>query len=377
MTTHATADATRRYAARFAASAAAGHYREPIGCGTPDEAAPLLSSIGIGTYLGEPDSPTDAAYTDAIVGAFEGGINVVDTAINYRFQRSERAIGAALRNLAARGFSREEIVLCTKGGFLTPDGVMPEDVDSYFSREYVDPGILDPAQISGGCHCMDPKFLNDQLDRSLKNLGVDCVDIYYLHNPETQLDDVPRDEFARRLRAAFAWLESTCASGKIHYYGMATWNGFRQPPEAKDFLSLTQIEGLAREAAGGPHHFRFVQLPFNLAMTEALTRPNQPLDGGTTTMIEAAEAFGISIMASASLLQGKMAKGLPKFIRDTLGLTNDAERSLQFVRSAPCIKTALVGMSSVAHVRANLRVIGEPLATAEQFSGLFVKGGKT
>ena len=304
MTTRATAEATRRYAARFAASAAAGHYREPIGCGTPDEAAPLLSSLGIGTYLGEPDVPTDAAYTAAVVAAIEGGINVIDTAINYRFQRSERAIGAALRNLAGRGFPREEIVLCTKGGFLTPDGVMPEDVDSYFAREYIDPGILDPQQIAAGCHCMTPKFLADQLDRSLKNLGVDCVDIYYLHNPETQLDpesqpNVPRDEFARRIRAAFEFLESACAAGKIHYYGMATWNGFRQPPEAKDFLSLTQMEGLAREAASGPHHFRFVQLPFNLAMTEALTRPNQPLDGGTTTMIEAAEAFGISLMASA------------------------------------------------------------------------------
>src|SRR5437868_3436600 len=103
MTTHATAEATRRYAARFAASAAAGHYREPIGCGTPDEAAPLLSSLGIGTYLGEPDSPTDAAYTEAVVAAIEGGINVVDTAINYRLQRSERSIGAALRNLARAG----------------------------------------------------------------------------------------------------------------------------------------------------------------------------------------------------------------------------------------------------------------------------------
>ena len=212
--------------------------------------------------------------------------------------------------------------------------------------------------------------------------GVDCVDIYYLHNPETQLGEVTRMEFSRRLRAAFEFLESACAAGKIRYFGMATWNGFRQPAKARDFLSLAETERLAREAAGGPHHFRFVQLPFNLAMTEALTRPNQPLDGdkggavtpavaSSVTMVEAAEAFGISLIASASLLQGKMAKELPQFIRDTLGLANDAERSLQFVRSAPGMKTALVGMSSVAHVRANLRLVSEPLATGEQFSGLF------
>jgi aryl-alcohol dehydrogenase-like predicted oxidoreductase len=374
MTSHATAQATHRYAARFASSAAAGHFREPLGCGTPDEAAPLLSSLGIGTYLGEPDAATDMAYTEAIIAAVEGGINVVDSAINYRFQRSERSIGDALRQLAGRGFSREEIVVCTKGGFLTPDGDMPDDAHAYFQREYLDTGILDPQEVAAGCHAMSPAFLGNQLDRSRANLGVDCVDVYYLHNPETQLGEVPREEYSRRLRAAFEWLESACAAGKIRYYGMATWNGFRQPENAKDLLSLAEAEQSAREVAGGRHHFRFVQLPFNLAMTEALTRPNQPLHGSSVTMVEAAEAFGISLVASASLLQGKMTSGLPKFIGEALGLKSDAERSLQFVRSSPGIKTALVGMSSVGHVRTNLRMVGEPPATAEQFAGLFNRG---
>ena len=112
-------------------------------------------------------------------------------------------------------------------------------------------------------------------------------------------------------------------------------------------------------------------------MTEALTRANQPVHGPAVPMIEAAEALGISLMASASLLQGKMTKGLPKYIVDTLGLRNDAERALQFVRSSPGIKTALVGMSKVAHVRSNLRLVSEPLATSEQFAGLFDRGAKT
>ncbi len=374
MNNRTTAEGTRRYAARFAATAAAGHYREPVGCATPDEAAPLLSSLGIGTYLGEPDEATDKAYTAAVITAVEGGINVIDSAINYRFQRSERSIGAALRELAARGFAREEVVLCTKGGFLTPDAVLPEDVDEYFGREYLEPGILHPQEIAAGCHSVAPRFLADQLDRSLKNLGVDCVDIYYLHNPETQLDEVPREEFMRRLRAAFDWLESAHKAGKLRYYGLATWNGFRQPPEARDFLPLPEIEPLARDAAGGTHHLRFVQLPFNLAMTEALTRPNQSLHGRMVSTIEAAEALGINLMASASLLQGKMTNGLPAYIREMLGLDNDAERALQFVRTSPGIKTALVGMSTVAHVRANLRLVGQPLASAEQYARLFSRG---
>jgi aryl-alcohol dehydrogenase-like predicted oxidoreductase len=376
MTIHATAQGTRRYAARFADRAAAAHFREPVGWATPDEAAPLISSIGIGTYLGALDAQTDQAYTEAIVKAVEGGINVLDSAINYRLQRSERSVGAALAELARHGFAREGIIVCTKGGFLTPDGAMPADAAAYFEREYLRPGILRAEEVAAGCHAMSPRFLENQLDRSRANLGVDCVDVYYIHNPETQLSDVSREEFLRRLRAAFEFLESAAADGKIRFYGLATWNGFRQPLQAPDLLSLCEIEQLARDAAGGAHHFRFVQLPFNLAMTEALTRQNQTVHGPAVAMIEAAEAIGISLVASASLMQGKMARGLPEFIVDALGLGSDAERAIQFVRSSPGITTTLVGMSNVEHVLANLRLVGEPTATAEQFARLFARGQK-
>ena len=376
MTTHATSDATRRYAARFAATSAAGAYREPVGCATPERGAPLLSSIGIGTYLGQPDAATDQAYTATVIAAVEGGINVIDSAINYRFQRSERSIGAALIELARRGFSREELVLCTKGGYLTPDGSVPEDAAAYFQHEYFDPGILRAEDVAAGCHAMSPAFLANQLSRSQANLGVDCVDVYYLHNPETQLADVSREEFSRRLRAAFEFLESAVSSGQIRFYGMATWNGFRQPEDAADYLSLTAIEQIAREVAGAMHRFRFVQLPYNLGMTEALTLANQPVHGPGVPLIEAAEALGITLVASASLLQGKMTQGLPGFIGEALGLRTDTERALQFVRSSPGIATALVGMSRVEHVQASLRLLSEPAATSEQFASLFARGRK-
>jgi len=374
MTAYATGEGTRRYAARFADSAAAGTYREPVGCATPQEAAPLLSSIGIGTYLGQPDKATDDAYSASVIAAVEGGINVIDSAINYRFQRSERSIGAALAKLAKRGFAREELVLCTKGGYLTPDADAPGNAAAYFANEYLRPGILRTEDIAAGCHSMTPSFLANQLSRSLTNLGVDCIDVYYVHNPETQLGEVPREEFYRRLRAAFEFLESAVAAGQIRFYGLATWNGFRQPENAADYVSLTTAEQLAREVGGPMHHFRFVQLPYNLAMTEALTRANQPVHGPAVTMIEAAEALGISLIASASLLQGKMAQGLPRFIAEALELHTDAERAVQFVRSSPGIASALIGMSSVEHVRANLRLLSESAASAAQFTRLFSRG---
>jgi len=316
MTTFATPDGTKKYAARFAGRAAEGHFREQQGL--------WLSSLGIGTYLGEPDASTDQAYTNAIVEAVESGVNVIDSAINYRFQRSERSVGAAVAELARRGYAREELVICTKGGFLTPDGDMPADAGEYFNREYVETGILREGDVAAGCHSMAPKFIADQLERSRRNLGVETIDVYYLHNPETQLGEVPREMFNTRLRAAFEFLESAVAAANIHFYGLATWNAFRQTETAQDFLSLAAMESIARDVAGGSHHFRFVQLPCNLGMTEALTRANQPLDGARVPIVGAASKLGITLVASAAMLQGQLSRNLPPFVTNALGMKSEA-----------------------------------------------------
>jgi aryl-alcohol dehydrogenase-like predicted oxidoreductase len=366
MSTSATKDGTTRYAARFGGRAANGHFREAHGL--------VLSSIGIGTYLGQPDIKTDEGYTAAVVAAVESGINVIDAAINYRFQRSERSIGAAIMQLAEKGVSREEFVVCTKGGYLTPDASMPSDPNEYFFREYIQPGVFGPKDIVAGSHCMTPRFLEDQLGRSLRNLGVECIDVFYLHNPETQLGEVSRPDFLERVRDAFIYLESAAAAGKIQFYGMATWNGFRQEARARDAMQLGELAQLAQDIAGEKHRFRFVQLPFNLAMTEALTLGSQSVGGRDKTVMEAASELDITLVASASLLQGQVARNLPAFVAEALGLESDAERALQFVRSSPGITTALVGMSRVEHVRANARLVGVAPAIVDQFSKLFTRG---
>jgi aryl-alcohol dehydrogenase-like predicted oxidoreductase len=360
----ATPQGTLRYAARFQGRAAAGHFRDV-------QAGLVLSSIGIGTYLGEPDDATDAAYTSAIVAAVEGGINVVDSAINYRLQRSERSVGAALNQLAAKGFPRDEIVLCTKAGFLTPDGEMPDDANEYFSREFIEPGIFRPEDIAAGCHCMTPRYLADQLERSCRNMGVECVDVFYLHNPETQLSEVPREEFRRRIAEAFTFLETAVSAGKISAYGLATWNAFRDEPTSQGYVSLAEMEEIARDAGGAEHHFRFVQLPLNLAMPEALLRPNQIVEGKTMATVQAARALKITLVTSAALLQGQLTRNLPPYIGAALGLKKDSVSALQFARSVPGVTTALAGMSSVKHVHANLEVIGIEPAPRDQFLKLF------
>ncbi len=361
----ASPDGTRRYAARFSGRAAAGHFREQNSTGL------ILSSLGIGTYLGEPDAATDAGYTAAVTTAVEGGLNVIDTAINYRFQRSERSIGAALKQLFSKDFQREELVLCTKAGFLTPDGEMPDEPNEYFSREYLEKGIFRAEEIAAGCHCMAPRYLEDQLERSLRNLGVASVDVFYLHNPETQLGEVSRSEFLQRIHAAFEFLEEAARDGRIGAYGLATWNAFRNETRAKDYLSLEEMVAVARDIAGAAHHFRFVQLPLNLAMPQALTLPNQTVNGKLGGMVQAARLLGITLISSAALLQGHLVKKMPAGVESSLGLKSNLLRALQFARSTPGVTTALTGMSKVEHVRANLEIVGVEPATREQYLKVF------
>ena len=338
-----------------------------------------LSSVGAGTYLGRWDEETDRAYTEAIFRAAELGANVIDTAANYRFQRSERSIGAALKQLIEGGAaSRDELVVCTKGGYLPFDSEPPkgqEGVRAYVEETFVKTGVVEPSEIVAGSHCMTPRYLAHQIDQSLANMNLACVDVYYIHNPETQLGVVAREEFELRLRAAFERLERSVAEGKIRSYGVATWNGFRVAPDRGGHHSLERMAGLAREVAGEDHHFRFVQLPINLAMPEALTLDNQTAQGARVSLLEAARVLGVTVVASASLSQGKVARGLPAHIREALGsLATDALTAIQFVRSTPGVATALVGMSRSPHVEENLRLARVAPATADEYARLFDAG---
>jgi len=80
-------------------------------------------------------------------------------------------------------------------------------------------------------------------------------------------------------------------------------------------------------------------------------------------------------MASASILQGRLARNLPSALGEYLGgLDTDAQRALQFVRSTPGIGTALVGMKRVAHVEENAAVAATSPMAWEQFRRMFSEG---
>ena len=373
LTGFATPEGTARYRSRFPELNQAGHFRRLPN--VPGAGELWLSSIGLGTYLGEATAEADAAYTQAVRVALASGINLLDTAINYRHQRSERNIGAALREMVSAGeLQRDEVVVCTKAGYLSFDSEVPLNPGAYFRAEFVDKGILNPADLAGGMHCMSPSYLADQLERSRRNLGLETIDVFYVHNPETQLGEVPRERFHQRLREAFALLEDAVKAGKIRYYGVATWNGFRVAPAARDAMSLAETVEMARQAGGEQHHFRFVQLPFNLGMPEAFAYRNQTWGKEDVSLLDAAARAGVMAVGSAALSQGQLTRNLPEFIEKHLAAGNDGANAIQFARSAPGLAVALVGMGRPEHVRENHKVASQPTAPREQWSKLFEKG---
>jgi aryl-alcohol dehydrogenase-like predicted oxidoreductase len=366
----ATAQGTARYRERFGALREAEFFRRPEQ--VPGAGELWFPSIGLGTYLGEPEDSADAAYTEAISLALTSGINVLDCAINYRHQRSERNIRAALEQATRRNVvQRDEVLVCTKAGYLSFDGNPPPDPRGYFLREYIESGVIDAKTLVGGMHCIAPDYLRNQIERSRRNLGLETIDVFYLHNPETQLAEVSRDVFHERVKRAFTLLESYVKDRKLCFYGMATWNAFRVPEGARDYISLAEVVAIAHEVAGAGHHFRFVQLPFNLAMPEAYLLANQVVGKKNLSVLEAAGQLGVAVMGSATLYQGRLAHSLPAFVAKALGMKNDSENAIQFSRSAPGLTTALIGMGHPEHVTANLKPALLPPASLEDWRKLF------
>jgi aryl-alcohol dehydrogenase-like predicted oxidoreductase len=357
---HATTAGTKRFAQRFSAGYSPDFYR-----GLNNSVS--VSSIGMGTYLGDCDDAEDARYVTVLAAGLERGLNLVDTAINYRCQRSERAVGEAIRKAIDIGLAhRDEFVVATKGGYIPLDGSPPESrvlYDRYLASEYFDKGVMTAADVVSGGHSLNPAFLANQVQRSLTNLGLATVDIYYLHNPEQQRSALDGQRFRSVMARAFAELEIQVSRGTIRSYGCATWNGFRLDPTSTGHLSLEELVHVAREAGGDDHHFRVIQLPLNLAMTEAVRAPTQLIEGRRVPLLEAAAMLGVSVIASASLMQSQLTRGLPSELAVAFpSLTTDAQRALAFVRTLP-LCSALVGMRKLEHLSENLEAAREVIVS--------------
>ena len=254
---------------------------------------------------------------------------------------------------------------------MTNDADIQEDFMEYVMRELGKPGIVKEGDITSGYHCMTTSYLSDQLDRSLKNLDLECIDLMYLHNGiEGQIKDISKDEFLEKLKSVFELYEQKRDEGKIKFYGMATWECFRVKDNDPQHLSLEDIVEMAKKIGGNNHGFKFIQLPYNMNYDQALLAKNQIIQNKPVSILESAVTLGIGVFTSVPFMQGRLLSPgvMPEFsdLKPSL-------RALQFIRSSPGVLAPLVGQKSAEHVSENLEIMKVPPLSNEDFVELVKK----
>ncbi|MDM5270822.1 aldo/keto reductase [Sulfurovum sp. zt1-1] len=337
----------------------------------------FVSSLGLGTFRKEPYREENyvISYKDAVKTAIENGINVIDTAINYRYQVSEQEIGEALEEIFEEGkVGRESLVITSKAGFIPLEFPFPENPYEWIEENILNRGLASKDEVVIDQHCMSPEYLRWSVEKSLDNLKLDTLDILYLHNPETQLGYVDREAVLARIKEAFMLFESLVQEGKIRAYGIAAWNAFLYEEGHTEYLSLSEIVKIAQEVGGISHHFKYLQVPFNLAKPHAYSYSNQMgPDGKYYTLMQAAHGYGLGLFASSSLLQMNLFKGkFSEQLRETLETENvtDVATALQFARSGNVL-SALFGSIEPQHVKDNLMLAYLNEAKPTQIQSLF------
>lgn len=330
----------------------------------------ILSSIGMGTYLGDLSKEDDIDIENALYESVKShAINVIDSAINYRAMKSEKSIGRSITRLVNDGIiSRDEIFVGTKNGYITNDGDYPMlDVWEYIQRMYISTGIIKAEDISSGYNVLNPAYIEKCIERSRFNLKLDTLDLVYIHNAfESWNQDVSKNKFFDMLAKVFEVYEKFRSKNKIRYYGMATWTCFRVGEENKEYLSLDEVYNIAKSIGGVDHGFRFIQIPYNLAYSEALFLKNQNVGNEKKlTILEAAKRLKIGVFSSVPLLQGKLIQTKIPDYSETL--TDPIMKLLQIIRSSPSIIAPLIGQKKMDHVNKNNKISEIPPLSEEEF----------
>ncbi len=346
----ATLDGTLTYASRFS------HYKNFY----IKHENTIFSKLGIGTFSPEPYKEENYLFSfeESLISAIQNGINHIDTASNYRYGESEKEIGIVLKKLSSE-VARESLIIASKGGFIPLEFPFPANPYHWIGENMLDSNLACTDDIELDQHCMTPAFLEWSCRRSLKNIGIDKLDIYYLHNPEMHLMRLGEDEFYTQIYNIFVKFESLASEGLFETYGIATWNGFIAENEER--ISLERIVDIAKRAGGEKHRFRYIQTPFNLGKTNIYTLNTQTVNGEECTLLQAAHRLKIGVITSSSLLQMHLFK--KSFSAETgvvldenMILESDIQLALQFVRSTPGIVSSLFRTRWSDHVEHNCKI---------------------
>jgi len=244
--------------------------------------------IGFGCYR---IADGNAAHEAALRAYLDRGGNLIDTSANYTDGLSEQLVGRVVKE-----FGRERAVVVTKGGYIQGQNMT-------LARRRTFPEVV--AYADGLWHCIHPDFLATQVQRSAERLQVETIDVFLLHNPEYFLTEIAHhhpptaadhDEFHRRVREAFRFLEERVRAGKIRWYGVSS-NHFGLPASDPVMTSVARCLDAADAVAAGNHHFAVVQLPVNLYECGGALEPNT----NGKTVLQFCRGKGIGVLANRPL----------------------------------------------------------------------------
>lgn len=320
-----------------------------------------MSKVGCGTYLGLPNERIDKMYIESIKKSVTLGVNFLDTAINYRGMRSEILVGKAVKELIEDNtITRDEVIIATKGGFIPADYRKTQELDEtfvenhknkireFFLNNLCKEAKLKEEQISdtlGAENSAHRDFISWCFEESRKNLNLETIDIYYLHNPSNYLKYVGEEKFYNDLLETFKYLEKQIEKGSLKSYGTSTYSGLLVDEKNKGYLSLDKIVETAKIAGGENHNFKFIQLPFNKNKKDASILKNQTIGNKSLTILEAAEKLGISVITNISLDQ---SKSTDKYTIDEM---------IEFLVYNQKISSSLLGMKTIKYVPKNIKNI--------------------
>lgn len=258
-----------------------------------------LSSIGFGMYKGKYSAEGRISYQKIIKNFILNGVNVFDVARKYRNGFSEKDLGLVLNQLFKnKKINRNEMFISSKAGLINFNYYNKKKIPI---KEFIKLRGLKSSDIKNNIFCASPKFLKQEIDISLKNLKLKCLDNYYLHNPEflnTNKDNDYKDYYK-----IFETFEKAIEDKKIKSYGISSWTGFRRYKDNSFYIDIEKIIKIAFEVGGKKNGFKNLQIPLSLYMPFA--RTNYSINT-KKNLFEFCKNKKINIFSSASLYEGKI-----------------------------------------------------------------------
>jgi aryl-alcohol dehydrogenase-like predicted oxidoreductase len=261
---------------------------------------PFVSLVGFGGYrIGLSPALGHPACRDALEYALNRGVNLVDTSSNYGNGQSELLVGQVLAKLSGEGkLARESVVLVSKAGYVQGNTLEQVQQKERDGQSY-------DALFKFGAdlwYCLDPQFLIEQIERSRARLGVECLDVFLIHNPEYMLKayeynnlatDQAQTDFYSQLQKCFAVLEGAVEKGHLRAYGVSS-NTLGASSDDPTAVSLSRLIGAAC-AVKEDHSFRVVQCPLNWIEVNPIAVESADADENTLTL---AQKNGIGVLVN-------------------------------------------------------------------------------